>query len=152
MTVNRILSRIVVVSGVILMTASAAAADGITLFATLSGGHEVSPIGDASAGDPNGWGSATIIIRNSTQLCYAILVTAIAAPSVAHIHEARAGSNGGIVQNLTAPASGNPGRVTGCLTPDDADLIRRLRNNPSNFYINVHNDDFPNGAVRGQLH
>ena len=152
MRVSRLLCRTALVWGVILSTVSPAFADGVVLFATLSGGHEVTPAGDASAGDTNGWGSATIMIRNSTQLCYAILVTGITAPTAAHIHEARAGANGGIAQGLTPPPSGNPGRVSGCLTPDDTDLVRRLRSNPSNFYVNVHNGDFPNGAVRGQLH
>ena len=26
-----------------------------------------------------------------------------------------------------------------------------INRNPSAFYVNVHNGDFPNGAVRGQL-
>jgi hypothetical protein len=33
----------------------------------------------------------------------------------------------------------------------DADLIMEIRQNPENFYVNVHNDEFPGGAVRGQL-
>jgi hypothetical protein len=124
----------------------------VALFATLSGGHEVSPTGEADAGDSNGWGSATIIIRSNTSLCYAILVTGIDTPIAAHIHAARAGQNGPIVLPLTAPSRGNPGRSSGCVTPDDADLIPGLRRNPLDFYINVHTGDFQAGAVRGQLH
>jgi hypothetical protein len=30
--------------------------------------------------------------------------------------------------------------------------IKMIKNNPSEYYVNVHNGDFPNGAVRGQLH
>jgi hypothetical protein len=29
--------------------------------------------------------------------------------------------------------------------------MKRIRQNPENFYVNVHNADFPDGAVRGQL-
>jgi hypothetical protein len=138
-------------SGALVMNQSAAFADGATLFSVLSGGNEVTAT-DPNTGDLNGWGSATIIIRSSTSLCYAILVTGIDTPSAAHIHEARAGAIGGPVQTLTAPSAGNPGRSSGCLTPADPGLISRLRANPSNFYINVHTGDFPAGAVRGQLH
>lgn len=148
----RMLFLVVTISAGILFSHAAAFADGITLFAVLSGGNEVSNTGDANVGDTNGWGSATIIIRNNTSLCYAILVTAIDTPTAAHIHEARAGQNGGAVQTLAAPNTGNPGRSSGCLTPSDTDLIRRLKANPSNFYINVHTGLLPGGAVRGQLH
>jgi hypothetical protein len=141
----------VAVAGAVLASHAVVFADGVTLFAVLSGGNEVSAT-DPNAGDPNGWGSATIILRNRTSLCYAILVTGIETPIAAHIHEARAGQNGPIVQSLSAPAAGNPGRSSGCLTPTDAGLIGRLRSNASNFYINVHDGEFPGGAVRGQLH
>jgi hypothetical protein len=30
-------------------------------------------------------------------------------------------------------------------------LIKELRKSPDQFYVNVHNADFPPGALRGQL-
>jgi hypothetical protein len=33
----------------------------------------------------------------------------------------------------------------------DPGLIKAIRQNPSAYYVNVHNADFPAGAVRGQL-
>jgi hypothetical protein len=47
------------------------------LFAVLSGGNEVTNDGQANVGDPNGRGSATVILHDSNTLCFAILVTGI---------------------------------------------------------------------------
>ena len=70
----------------------------LSAFAQLStvllGGDEVSDAGAANAGDPNGSGTATVLIRETdATLCYAILVTGIDTPTLAHIHEGVAGTN-----------------------------------------------------------
>jgi hypothetical protein len=44
----------------------------------------------------------------------------------------------------------NPPPLQGCVTADK-DLIKDIRQNPENYYVNVHNAAFPGGAVRGQL-
>jgi hypothetical protein len=64
------------------------------------------------------------------------------------------GVNGGIVVNLSppnAPGAGNPGASSGCVAAL-AGIVTAIRNDPTSFYVNVHNGAFPNGAVRGQLH
>jgi hypothetical protein len=33
----------------------------------------------------------------------------------------------------------------------DKDKIKHVMQNPANYYVNVHNAEFPDGAVRGQL-
>ena len=48
---------------------------------------------------------------------------------------------------FTAPATGTS---SGCLTAN-ADLVHEILANPAGFYVNVHNAQFPGGAVRGQL-
>jgi len=48
---------------------------------------------------------------------------------------------------LTPPTEGSS---KGCVSAG-ADQIKDIRQNPQNFYVNFHNADFPDGAVRGQL-
>ena len=38
----------------------------------------------------------------------------------------------------------------GCVTADAA-VIEAIRTSPANYYVNVHNAVYPDGAVRGQL-
>ena len=40
--------------------------------------------------------------------------------------------------------------VAACVSAGE-DLIKEIRQNPANYYVNVHNADFPDGAIRGQL-
>jgi len=96
------------------------------------------------------------------RLCYVLIVKDIAAPRAAHIHNAPAGSNGPITIGLANPAEGHS---ADCITavPDDqqtaenagmtltiSELRAIVKNSPA-YYVNVHNADFPAGAVRGQL-
>lgn len=120
------------------------------LFSVLLGGNEVSPEGEANAGDPDGYGSATVLIRGTT-LCFGITVDGIDKPTLAHIHEAPAGVNGPIVVDLTPPDKGNPGSSSDCVRDLDAELLKKIQRNSSGFYVNVHNEKYPAGAVRGQL-
>jgi CHRD domain-containing protein len=120
------------------------------LFAVLLGGNEVSDAGDANIGDPDGSGTATLLIRG-TILCSAILVTGIDIPTAAHIHEGAAGVNGPVVVTFThPPETGDPGDTSECV-PADATVLNNISQNPAGFYVNVHTAAYPNGAVRGQL-
>ena len=160
MTIRRFLAAVLVSTGTIALVHSTAWAQGTPLFAVLAGGNEVSPAGEANAGDTNAFGSATVIIRGTDTLCWAILVTALDTPNAAHIHGARAGVNGPIrvalepPQNASGQNAGNPGTSSGCITdasPEFAATLRSLKANPANFYVNVHSGNFPGGGVRGQL-
>jgi CHRD domain len=130
----------------------AALKDEEPLFAVLLGGNEVSDSGASNAGDTNGRGSATILLEPGKRtVCFAITVSGIGTPVAAHIHQAPTGVNGGIVVTLTHPSAGNPGASSGCVNNVPAGLLNRIKNGPSAFYINVHTEDLPAGAVRGQL-
>jgi hypothetical protein len=69
----------------------------------------------------------------------------------AHIHAAPAGEAGDVVIPLfTQPVNAATVGPT-CLTGLDKNLLKDIIRNPENYYVNVHNTPFPNGAVRGQL-
>ena len=113
------------------------------LFGALKGTNEV------PRGDRDGYGAASAVI-DGTRFCWAITVRNIGRPNAAHIHQGRAGTAGEVVIPLRQPNAGDPGESSGCRTIT-SDLARNLRNNPGNYYWNVHNDQFPAGAVRGQV-
>ena len=119
-------------------------------FAVLLGGHEVSPEGQANAGEPKGVGSATVLIDGTT-LCFGLTVNNLDQPTAAHIHRGVAGVNGPIVVPLTPPESGDPGASSACIPEVDPELLQEIRGRPGGFYVNVHTEQFPAGAVRGQL-
>src|SRR5688572_5060205 len=150
-------TRICLMVGVTLMSifvASHAPADGdpgrSPLFAVLLGGNEVSNDGQANVGDPDGVGSATVLFDGTT-LCFGITVNNLDTPTAAHIHQERAGVNGPIVVPLTAPADGDPGASSGCIPDVDTNLVEEIFTHPEAFYVNVHTEKFPAGAIRGQL-
>lgn len=124
------------------------------LSALLLGGNEVSPTGLANAGDPDGVGSATIKITKSNasqaRLCFGITVAGVDKPILTHIHKGTAGTNGPIVVDLIPPANGF-NASSGCVNVPLA-LALDIQTDPLNYYVNLHTEQFPAGAVRGQLH
>lgn len=122
----------------------AAEAVGTTYYATLTGAAEV-----PGPGDPNGSGRAEISIVDETvdQVCYEMTISGILSPSAAHIHRGGIGESGPPVVTLEAPTDGE---VSGCATVSDA-VIGAIMANPSGYYVNVHNVEYPAGAIRGQL-
>ncbi|HET9529557.1 MAG TPA: CHRD domain-containing protein [Blastocatellia bacterium] len=117
---------------------------GRPLSITLTGAAEVPGPGDA-----DGTGTASITLNQGQgKICFELTVSNIAEATAAHIHEAPADKAGPPVVTLAPPPSS--GSSKDCVTAD-AELIKRIRQNPQNFYINVHNAEFPDGAVRGQL-
>lgn len=100
-------------------------------------------------GDPNGRGEAYVFSTGGGVVCYVVEVAKIAPATAAHIHEAPAGENGPVVVTLSPPTDGTS---AGCVDTGDADLAADITLRESeNYYVNVHNDRYPGGAVRGQL-
>lgn len=112
---------------------------------------EIQLSGDAEVpgpGDTDGDGLANVFLEpEQGRICYDINVNGIGTPTAAHIHEGSEDESGPIVVPLDPPTEG---AVDGC-AESDAELIDRIEADPSGFYVNVHNAEFPDGALRGQL-
>jgi hypothetical protein len=107
----------------------------------MSGGAEV-----PGPGDPDGLGFADLVFRG-TRLFYSVVVFSIGAPTAMHIHPGSPGADNPPL--VTFPAfTGNT--AVGQFDLDQA-TVDSILADPNAFYLNVHNDAFPNGAVRGQL-
>ena len=65
--------------------------------------------------------------------------------TAAHLHEGGSAANGPPVVTLELAADDEV-----CVEVE-ADLLRDIARNESNYYVNVHTEAFPAGAVRGQL-
>lgn len=122
------------------------------LFGVLLGKKERDADGKKGAGDPDGRGSATAIIDLDTdELCYGLTVKDIGTPVAAHIHQGKRRQNGPVVVDLAPTFSGgDPGAASGCVAID-ADLAMKIMRKPKKFYWNVHNAEYPAGALRDQL-
>ena len=106
--------------------------------AVLTGAAEV------PAADSDGAGVAVITIDGTT-LRYNVWTQNIGSPTAAHIHSGVAGANGPVFIGFNVNDLTNG---TVAITAEQANAIKA---NPAGFYVNVHNAEFPNGAVRGQL-
>ena len=110
----------------------------VTLTADLTGATET------AGGDSDGTGSfSAMVAADEGDFCYSLKVDKIAAATMAHVHSGAAGSNG-------------PPVVTIALADDicmaiEPDVLKAMVANPANYYVNVHNAEFPAGAIRGQL-
>lgn len=133
---------------------TSASAAGAELRARLNGAKEVDEEGNGGQGDPNGSGTARIrLLPKRDRMCFDLSWKGIAAPTAAHIHDASAGKNGPIVDTLfaaEAPLPSTINSVKGCISATD-ETLAHYRHDPDVHYVNIHNEEFPSGAIRGQL-
>jgi len=137
---------IVVLSGLLMFAASnealaqeepaRTAVTGVKTFRTTMAGGEEGSTGRS--------GNAFVVVSpNSGRVCWGYDVEGVSPPTAAHIHEGAAGESGSPVVTLDLDGT--------CTLDVDRDIIVRIASNPADFYVNIHNDDFPDGALRGQL-
>ena len=138
MTLRLLLVCSAFVAGALGGAAYAADVGGRPFYAVLTGEAEIP---DA---DPDGSGTARVTINpGKDQVCWELTWNNIATPTAAHIHVGDATSEGGPMVPMSPIASG-------CASATDA-VIDAIVANPGGYYVNIHNADFPDGAVRGQL-
>lgn len=117
--------------------------DSVTYSVTLTGAAEV-----PGPGDEDGSGTAQVTLKPAEgAVCYEITVADIDEATAAHIHTGGIGESGAPAVDLDVPTNG----LTGCVSGVAGDLLTQISENPSGYYLNVHNAAFPAGAVRGQL-
>jgi PKD repeat protein len=111
---------------------------------TLNGARAV-----GAPGDPDGRGFAGLVLDGET-VYYYVRVAEVAAPTSAHVHRGHAGETGAVVIGFTVDPVLINGVIAGSIATS-ASVAGEILADPGAFYVNVHNADFPGGAVRGQL-
>ncbi len=121
----------------------------ITASLVMTGAQEV-----PGPGDPDGLATGTITLDDSTGvISWNFVYTDIAAPNLMHIHgpNAPAGTAAGPFIGLGVSTSGGAGTLISSLTHSPTSDVTAILNDPSGFYVNIHNVDFVSGALRGQI-
>ena len=134
---RRKLFSVLAIASLVISSATANAAL-VGFAANLTGAAEV-----PGPGDPDGLGRALLIFDSVTnRVSWGIDLANVGLPPTgAHIHMGAPGIAGSILIDFSGQLSGSV---------IDSDVAAVLAN-PTNFYVNVHNAQFPGGAVRGQL-
>lgn len=177
---STIVAASVLAGGLVLAGTAAAGHLNPVLEGDLSGRAEVATDASNRriVGDPNASGEAYVfgidndsfggmVESNADTLCYLILVDGISELDqlpgngrAAHIHEGVEGENGPVVATLAFPTDG---QAADCLTEGedgkfappnagpDSGIVKDILDNPEEYYVNVHNSEYPGGAVRAQL-
>ena len=107
---------------------------------TLNGSQEVPPVQSAASG------TGTITVKDDKSVSGSVMTKGIKA-TMAHIHEAAPGQNGGVVIPLTKKGDNE------WVVPPDAKLndAQYQAYKAGNLYVNVHSDAHKAGEIRGQL-
>lgn len=106
----------------------------------LSGSQEVPPVQSAAAG------SGTLMINDDKTVSGSVTTTGVKG-TMAHIHEAPAGKNGGVAVPLEKKGDNEWAVPAGAKLTDDQYKAFKA----GNLYVNVHSEANKGGEIRGQL-
>lgn len=103
---------------------------------------------EPDGGDKDGAGDFTAELDLvDGKLCYLLEVDGLEGVTAAHIHEGGKGSKGAPVVTLSIEDSGGDDICVNV----DAELLKTIAKNLGKYYVNVHTEAFPEGAIRGQM-
>ena len=109
----------------------------------LNGTNEVDSIGDS-----DGSGILKFAVKaEEGKFCYDLTVNNISVVTTATLNVGARGTNGSAVATLQPPLKGSS---SDCITLE-SDRLGDIIRTPTNYYVNIQNQEFPNGAIRGQL-
>jgi CHRD domain len=150
-TMRRRMLFLAAVLGMVGMLAMGAPAygEGRPFSTTLTGAAEV-----PEPGDPDASGTAFITLNQGQgEVCFDLSWAGIdGTVTAAHIHVGAATVAGPVVVELFADAAfAGTDSASACVAGVSKELIKAIRHDPAGYYVNIHSDVFPAGAVRGQL-
>lgn len=120
----------------------------------LTGEAEVTAAGVPNQGDLDGTGTVRLTLNPGTgEVCYEFEVHDVATILAAHIHGRAPSTTTASVLIPMSPTGSDAadGTWSGCTGGVDRGLILAIFHEPELYYVNVHNQPYPGGALRGQL-
>jgi hypothetical protein len=138
------------------------AQEGSIIITFLSGDEEVPP----NDSDANAWAKFQSV-NNDSKIAYRVNISGLEKITGAHLHDGVKGQNGGIVAvlsgNKSADATDAGGNalisLMGNIAKDSlqgplkgkevSDLVTRMKN--ATIYVNIHDDEYKDGVIRGQI-
>ncbi len=137
------------VAVLVLPAMSIAGKNTVEVEAKLKGKNEV-----PGPGDKNGKGEVQIFLKaKKEKVCFNLEIRKLEGASAAHIHKGApdvAGPIKVLLFEANPPVAGD-GTYEGCTKNVKKKLVKKIGKRPEKFYVNVHNAEYPDGAIRGQL-
>jgi len=124
---------------------AALAQDNVAYIGTSMFGEQ--EVGEKGAGEEAYGDFSAELDLAAGRMCYMLEVEGLDTFTAAHLHEGAVGKNGPPV--VTLELLGEDGDDV-CVDVDP-EVLRKIARNKAKYYVNVHTEAFPAGAIRGQL-